>query len=215
MDFTTDDLKALFAAFATRMAAERDHLCALDGAIGDGDHGIAMQQGMAAAAKAADETDGTLQDICNAAAKGFLNAVGASSGPLYATGLLRAGKALGAVRAVPLKDLAVIIPAIRDGIAHRGKAIPGQKTMLDAWHPAAEAVLAGGSAAAAFHQASAGAAATADMVATIGRAERLGQRSLGQPDPGAVSAAMLIEELASFLGSGPVEGAAPESWPGE
>ena len=88
MQFTTDDLKALFAAFASRMAVERDYLCQLDGAIGDGDHGIAMEQGMAAAAKAAADTDVHMQDISNAAAKGFLNAVGASSGPLYATGLL-------------------------------------------------------------------------------------------------------------------------------
>ncbi len=196
--FTTEDLKALFAAFAARMAKERDHLCALDGAVGDGDHGIAMEQGMAAAAKAAAETEGTLQDICNAAAKGFLNAVGASSGPLYATGLLRAGKALGPVQVIPLDDLTMIIPAIRDGIAYRGKAIAGQKTMLDAWHPAAEAVLRGEPATAACLQAAAGAAATADMVAAIGRAERLGQRSLGHPDPGAVSAALLVEELVRF-----------------
>ena len=52
MDFTIDDLKALFAAFAARMRAERDALCALDGVIGDADHGIAMEQGMNAAAEA-------------------------------------------------------------------------------------------------------------------------------------------------------------------
>jgi dihydroxyacetone kinase-like protein len=208
--FTTNDLKRLFAAFARRMTIERDYLCALDGAVGDGDHGIAMEQGMAAAAKAAAETEGTLQDICGAAAKGFLNAVGASSGPLYATGLLWAGKALGPFQAIALGDLAMIIPAIRDGIAHRGKAIPGQKTMLDAWHPAAEAVLGRKLAAAACLQASAGAAATAEMVATIGRAERLGQRSLGHPDPGAVSAAMLIEEIARFADPVHAEGSAPQ-----
>lgn len=199
MDFTTDDLKALFAAFAARMATERDNLCQLDGAIGDGDHGIAMQQGMAAAAQAAAETDGTLQDTCNAAAKGFLNAVGASSGPLYATGLLRAGKVLGPVASIPRQQLMQIIPAIRDGIAHRGKAEPGQKTMLDAWHPAAEAVLAGQTAVVAAASAHVGASATAKMVARMGRAERLGDRSLGHVDPGAVSATMLIDEIVLCL----------------
>lgn len=195
MDFTATDLKDLFAAFAARMAAERDGLCALDGAIGDGDHGIAMEQGMAAAATAAAGTEGTLQDICNAAAKGFLNAIGASSGPLYATGLLRAGKALGPVQSAPRGQILQIIPAIRDGIVHRGKAEPGMKTMLDAWHPAAEAVLAGGNAPEVLESARAGAAETATMVARMGRAERLGERSLGHPDPGAVSAVMLIEEI--------------------
>lgn len=192
MQFTTADLKALFAAFAHKMQAERDHLCRLDGAIGDGDHGIAMEQGMQAAAHAAAETDGTLQDICNAAAKGFLNAVGASSGPLYATGFLRAGKMFGPVMAVPVDQLPQMIVAIRDGIVHRGKAVPGQKTMLDAWHPAAEAVLQGLDAAHITIAAQEGAMATRDMVASLGRAERLGTRSLGHCDPGAISAAMLI-----------------------
>jgi dihydroxyacetone kinase-like protein len=178
------------------MASERDTLCALDGAIGDGDHGIAMEQGMSAAAKAAAETDGTLQDICNAAAKGFLNAVGASSGPLYATGFLRAGKALGPVNAISRESLMQMVPAIRDGIVHRGKAEPGQKTMLDAWHPAAEAVLSGADATTVSNRANEGAEATSGMIARMGRAERLQERSLGHPDPGAVSAAMLIEIIA-------------------
>lgn len=199
--FTTDDLKSLFAAFAARMAAERDHLCALDGAIGDGDHGIAMEQGMAAAAKAAAETDGTLQDICNAAAKAFLNAIGASSGPLYATGLLRAGKALGPATSIPRVQLLQIIPAIRDGIAQRGKAEPGQKTMLDTWHAAAESVLAGQSAADVAAASRRGAASTTQMLARVGRAERLQERSIGHPDPGAVSACMLVEEIAAVLGN--------------
>jgi dihydroxyacetone kinase-like protein len=201
MDFTTTDLRALIAAFAERMAAERDTLCALDGAIGDGDHGIAMEQGMTAAARAAAETDGTLQDICNAAAKGFLNAVGASSGPLYATGFLRAGKVLGPVNAIPRESLMQIIPAIRDGIVHRGKAEPGQKTMLDAWHPAAEAFLSGADAASVSDSAVEGAKATTGMIARMGRADRLQERSLGHPDPGAISAAMLVEIIAEAAGA--------------
>jgi dihydroxyacetone kinase-like protein len=201
MDFATTDLKALFRTFATRMATERDALCVLDGAIGDGDHGIAMEQGMAAAATAAEATEGSLQDICNAAAKGFLNAVGASSGPLYATAMLRMGKALGQGAQVSRADLlALAIPAIRDGIVHRGKAQPGQKTMLDAWHPAAEAALRGDAPAVVAQAARDGAEATRAMVATLGRAERLGDRSLGHPDPGAVSAAILVGEIVSVAG---------------
>lgn len=157
---------------------------------------------MAAAATAAAEADGTLQDICNAAAKALLNAIGASSGPLYATGLLRAGKALGPSTSIPPAQLLQIIPAIRDGIVHRGKAEPGQKTMLDTWHPAAEAVLSGQSSADILAAAQAGSRATADMIAQLGRAERLGERSLGHPDPGSVSAVMLIEEILNFFREG-------------
>ena len=195
MDFATEDMKTLFKTLSARMQAERDALCALDGAVGDGDHGIAMAQGMQAAAAAASQTEGGLQDICNAAAKAFLNAVGASSGPLYATALLRAGKALGPAPSVPRAQVLQMIPAMRDGIVQRGKAEPGQKTMLDAWHPAAEAVLGGASAEETLTAARAGAEATRTMVATLGRAERLGERTLGHPDPGAVSAVMVIEAI--------------------
>ena len=195
MAVSTADLTAIFLALAARMQAERDHLCALDGAVGDGDHGIAMAQGMAAAAAAVVSCDGGLQEMFNTAAKGFLNAVGASSGPLYATDFLRAGKACGPEAAMPRDRLSAVIAAMRDGIAQRGKAQPGQKTMLDAWHPAAEAALAGATAPEILAAARAGAAATRDMVATIGRAERLGERSRGHLDPGAVSASMIIEEL--------------------
>jgi dihydroxyacetone kinase-like protein len=199
MDFTTQDLKTLFSALAARMATERDALCTLDGVIGDADHGIAMEQGAKAAAEAAQATDGTLQDIFNAAAKGFLNAVGASSGPLYATAFLRAGKAAGARPSMGRDELRAVIVAMRDGIVQRGKAEPGQKTMLDAWGPAADAAAAGESADAIMAAAKTGAEATRDMVAGLGRAARLGDRSLGHPDPGAVSAAMLVEEICKAM----------------
>jgi phosphoenolpyruvate---glycerone phosphotransferase subunit DhaL len=199
MVFGTGDLRALFQAFAERMKAERDHLCQLDGEVGDADHGIAMDLGMSAAAQAADAADGTLQVLCNAAAKGFLNAVGASSGPLYATAILRAGKMLGPVPEVAAEQVPQIIVAFRDGIVNRGKAAPGQKTMLDVWHPAAEAVLRGIPLPDVVRCGWAGAESTRTMIATVGRSERLGARSLGHLDPGAVSAAMLIETLGAFL----------------
>lgn len=193
MEFTPENLTTLFTALAARMAVERDALCALDGLIGDADHGIAMQQGMAAAALAA-STQSTLQDQFNAAAKAFLNAVGASSGPLYATALLRAGKAAGAT--MTRAHGPALIVAMAEGIAHRGKAAPGQKTMMDAWGPAAEAAKSGAGWPQIVAAAQMGADATADMIATLGRAERLGARSLGHKDPGAVSAVMIIEEFA-------------------
>lgn len=195
MDFTTDDLKTLFRHLAERMAAERDSLCTLDGLVGDGDHGIAMEQGMQAAHQAVAAMDGTLQDLFNAAAKGFLNAVGASSGPLYATALLRAGKAAGPRPAMPREELRQVIAAMRDGVAQRGKAEPGMKTMLDAWHPAAEAALSGAAPDEIASAARDGAEATRAMVAAMGRSERLGERTLGHADPGAVSAAMVVEEI--------------------
>lgn len=199
-EFSTSDLDHLFDALVTRMEAERDALCRLDGVIGDADHGVAMLQGMSAARDAVRATNGTLQDKLNAAAKGFLNAVGASSGPLYATGFMRAAKAAGPRQAMPREDTPLLIAAMAEGIAHRGKAVPGQKTMLDAWAPAAEAAGGDGPLTDRLDRVAAaarkGAEATAGMVASLGRAARLGERSLGHPDPGAVSAAMIVEEMA-------------------
>lgn len=199
MDFTTENCTALFQSLASRMAAERDLLCALDGQIGDADHGIAMEQGMQAAAAAVPNLP-TLQDQFNAAAKAFLNAVGASSGPLYATALMRAAKIAGPRAAMPRAETPALIPAMAEGIAHRGKAEPGQKTMIDAWHPAALAAKSGASWPDILQAARTGACATAQMQATLGRAARLGERSLGHKDPGAVSACMIIEEFAKALG---------------
>jgi dihydroxyacetone kinase-like protein len=199
MNFTSDDLRALFVRLAARMTAERDMLCALDGAVGDADHGIAMEQGMIAARDATAALSGaTMQDVFNGAAKGFLNAVGASSGPLYATAFMRAAKAAGPRVAMPLGELGALIIAMSDGIAERGKAERGQKTMLDAWGPAADAARRGASPPAIATAARDGAEATRAMQATLGRAARLGERSVGHPDPGAVSAAIVIETICAL-----------------
>jgi dihydroxyacetone kinase-like protein len=158
-----------------------------------------MEQGMKAAAEQARAVEGSLQDVFNAAAKGFLNAVGASSGPLYATGFMRAGKAAGPRTAMPRDEVRLILVGIRDGIVQRGKAEPGHKTMVDAWHPAAEAAASGAQPAAITAAARDGMEATKAMTATLGRASRLGERSLGHPDPGSVSAVMLIEAITAAM----------------
>ena len=205
-ELATADIARLFRALSSRLAAERDELCRLDGVIGDADHGIAMTQGFAAASEAVATLgpDATLADQFNAAAKALLNAVGASSGPLYATALLRAGKAAGPRQAMPLQDAPLLVAAMADGIAFRGKAAPGEKTMLDTWAPAADAArearagdLAVSEALSRMREAAlSGAASTEAMIATKGRSARLGERSRGHKDPGAASAAIIIQVIA-------------------
>ena len=204
--YETQDFVAMFAAIARSMEANRDHLCALDGVIGDADHGIAMKQGFGAVAKAltsADPAPATPADVFNVAAKSFLNAVGASSGPLYATAMMRAGAALKGKPVVAGEDVLALIPAMAKGIADRGKASPGDKTMLDAWQPAADAVRDGGDIGPALEKAAeaaeAGAQATVAMEAKLGRSARLGQRSVGHIDPGAASAALIVRAMADSL----------------
>lgn len=202
------DITRALVAVADAMSANRDHLCALDGVIGDADHGIAMAGGFKAVRATVEGLDGrpapTL--VFNTAAKAFLNAVGASSGPLYATALMRAGAALKGRDDWGDADAPALVEAMAEGIAQRGKAQAGDKTMLDAWAPAAAAARAAeGSAAqavfaAAAQAAEAGAETTKNMQAKLGRAARLGARSVGHVDPGAASAAIFLRAWAGAFG---------------
>jgi phosphoenolpyruvate---glycerone phosphotransferase subunit DhaL len=156
-----------------------------------------MADGFAAAAKASAALDAsaTLADVGNAAAKAFLNAVGASSGPLYATALMRAAKVGGARPAMPLDETRALIEAMAEGIVSRGKAAEGECTMVDAWAPAARLAHEGASFAAIRDAAQTGAEATKQMIAGKGRSSRLGERAIGHVDPGAASAALIVDAL--------------------
>lgn len=209
-DITSAHLIAMFAKIAEAIDAEKDRLCALDGVIGDADHGITMALGFSAARDALAGLDPTADPttVFNTAAKSFLNAVGASSGPLYATAFMRAGTAVKGKPTLTDTDFVTAFQAMAKGIQDRGKAERGEKTMIDAWAPAADAAGEGfstsgdlgASLAAAVEAAKAGAEATKNMVAAKGRAERLGERSLGHMDPGAASAVVVIEAMRDTLG---------------
>jgi dihydroxyacetone kinase-like protein len=209
MSVDGDALRAMIGAIAEDVEASRDELCRLDGLIGDADHGIAMALGFGSARDAVAALDPGAEPtaVLNAAAKAFLNAVGASCGPLYATALMRAGAAVKGKAALDDGDVVALVQAMATGIRDRGKAEPGQKTMLDAWAPAAEAA-AGAAAAganltgrldAAAAAAREGAEATRGMVASKGRAERLGERAVGHVDPGAASAVVVIGAMRRSL----------------
>lgn len=204
---TGEDIAKLFTAMADKIEQEKHHLSALDGVIGDGDHGVTMSIGFQAVQKAlSDDEARAPTDVFNLAAKTFLNAVGASVGPLYATAFMRAGAALKGQNNLAPESIADVIMAMSDGIAHRGKATIGEKTMVDAWAPAAEAAATqrnsgsfGMITAAAADASWQGADGTAGMVATKGRSANLGERSLGHIDPGAASAAMLLAAMRDWL----------------
>lgn len=183
-----------------RLDGAREMLCVLDGAIGDGDHGSSMAGGFGAindALRVADQPDPA--SVMRIAAQAFLAEVGATVGPLYATGFLEAGKRLQG-DPLPLSDLGVVLSGIADGIRRRGKADPGDKTMLDVWLPAAQTAQRAGPEVADLAQAVAATArsaadATRSMIAARGRAARLQDRTIGHLDPGAASAAIVIGAL--------------------
>ncbi|WP_162914066.1 dihydroxyacetone kinase subunit DhaL [Taklimakanibacter lacteus] len=212
MPIDSSALVKMFNGIAEALEADKERLCALDGVIGDADHGIAMALGFAAARDALASLDVAATSptqIFNTAAKSFLNAVGASSGPLYATAMMRAGAAMKEKSTLAAADIAGMIEAMARGIQDRGKAEIGEKTMVDAWAPAAaaaaEAKAAGKDAtailSAALSAARDGAEATKSMIAGKGRSSRLGERALGHIDPGAASAVTILEAMAKALTS--------------
>ncbi len=209
---TTDTtrLVAMFSGVASAIDADRDRLCALDGVIGDADHGIAMSEGFLAVRSALEGAAPPPADptaVFNTAAKAFLNAVGASSGPLYATAFMRAGAAVKGRTELSEADFVAAFQAMAKGIQDRGKAEPGEKTMVDAWLPAATAIGEAHAAGkplpealdAAVAAAEAGAEATKEMIAGKGRSSRLGERARGHIDPGAASAVVVIAAMRDAL----------------
>jgi dihydroxyacetone kinase-like protein len=204
-ELTAASLRSLFRAIGDAIEADKGRRSELDGVIGDADHGVTMSIGFTAVDEALAKLDASADPtaVFNTAAKSFLNAVGASSGPLYGTAFMRAGAVLKGKAMVDRDALADCIQAMAKGMQDRGKAERGEKTMMDAWLPAAEAAQAakarGDDALACLESAvaaaEAGAEATKTMLATKGRASRLGERALGHMDPGAASAVTILKAM--------------------
>jgi dihydroxyacetone kinase-like protein len=200
-------LRRMFYNISDSIEEAKDQLSALDGAVGDGDHGVTMSIGFQAvkAELSRRNVDAMAPaDLMNTAAMAFLNSVGASTGPLYATGLQRAAQALAGATDMTPAAQAAILKGIADGVRERGKGQRGDKTMLDALIPAAEAAANAVRRSANVEDmwrkivaaAEEGAASTRSMVASKGRAARLGERALGHLDPGAASAVVILKAMA-------------------
>lgn len=187
----------------------RERLTELDAAIGDADHGINMARGFSAArddlaAASPEDLRGILQTV----ATSLIRNVGGAAGPLYGTFFLRASAACAGKEELEAADVVAMFQAGVKGIQHLGKAMAGEKTMLDALVPAVNAmreaqearrdlktILRAGAAAA-----EAGMRATIPMQARKGRASYLGPRSIGHQDPGASSACLLVRAaVAAFV----------------
>jgi dihydroxyacetone kinase-like protein len=208
----TGSLGAAWAVAWTRRTAEvvtehRDELIELDRQIGDGDHGENLTRGFTAVVAkldALEEQPADVGAVLKLVATTLMSTVGGAAGPLYGTAYLRAAKVTG----LPELDSAAVVALLEaglEGIVVRGKASPGEKTMVDAWTPAVEAAVAAADAgaspaavlAAAAEAARGGAAATIPLVATKGRASYLGERSAGHQDPGATSTALILDAAAA------------------
>jgi dihydroxyacetone kinase-like protein len=184
-------------------------LTRLDSAIGDGDHGTNMNRGFKAAVQRLDglEGDQDFGSVFKAIGMALIGKVGGASGPLYGSLFLGMGKELGDASDVEDERLAAALRAGYDSVVARGKAQLEDKTMLDAWHPALEALDAGlaegkelGPALdEAATAAEAGMKATIPMIARKGRASYLGERSRDHQDPGATSTHLILKTLADVV----------------
>jgi phosphoenolpyruvate---glycerone phosphotransferase subunit DhaL len=204
------DVARWIRAIQAEMAEHKDRLTELDAAIGDADHGTNMDRGMrAVVAKLEGTEEGDLARLFKTVGMTLVATVGGAAGPLYGTLFLRMATAVGERSELDAEGWATVLEAGVGGVQDRGKAVAGDKTMVDALLPAAAAFRAtvdrGGSGAEAWHRAAvaarAGVKATIPMVARKGRASYLGERSAGHQDPGATSSYLLVECGAEVLGS--------------
>ncbi|GAB14792.1 dihydroxyacetone kinase nucleotide-binding subunit DhaL [Arthrobacter globiformis NBRC 12137] len=207
------DLKEALLHASKNVQSARDQLCDLDAALGDGDHGTSMARSFAAVERELSSTESNEPaDLLELVGNTVLNAVGGAMGPLFGSAFLSSSTALR--NADPSlsspERTAAAIAAAANAIQRRGKASVGDKTMVDAIVPAAEAAAtaAGQPDAtsatvlrAAAEAAAAGTEHTKELIARIGRASRLGERTLGHQDPGATSITLVLESLAASAGA--------------
>jgi len=211
LTITYADVLDWLRRFGAEMAEHRAELTGLDAAIGDGDHGTNMDRGMRKALERLDGVEG--EDIggaLKAVGMALVSSVGGAAGPLYGTLFIQMGGATSGSDALDLARWTDALEAGVKGLQARGRAEPGDKTMVDALLPALETLrtaVQDGAAPAEALRRSAGAAeegmkATVPMQARKGRASYLGPRSVGHQDPGATSSHLLLLSAAEALGGG-------------
>jgi dihydroxyacetone kinase-like protein len=210
MNITRNIVLQWLTAYADAVNANADELNRLDSALGDGDFGASMQRGVQAIqAKLPAMADKDIGTIFKTIGMALVSSMGGTSGPLLGTFFLQmAGKAQGKDE-LTLADTADMLQAGVDGIMARGKAQVGDKTMLDAFVPAVEALQAaverGDSLSTGLQRASDAAKFgrdnTANLVAKKGRASYVGERGTGHIDPGAANAYLFISTLATAIGN--------------
>lgn len=193
---------AIVEEITRRIDLEKDFLTQLDNEIGDGDHGINLSRGFRSVhEKLQSFADKDIGAILKGVGMELVSTVGGASGPLYGTAFMKAGNVCNGKSELTDADIVTAFNAAVGGVQMRGKAVEGEKTMLDALCPAFKTfkndIDNGKSLIEAMTNAVAaaakGVAFTKTIIATKGRAAYLGERSLGHQDPGATSSLYMLE----------------------
>lgn len=190
-------------AMADRIVENRAYLSEIDGKIGDGDHGVNMAKGFGMASERLKGKNLSLAASLDTLGTILMTEIGGSMGPLYGVMFTEFAEKLEAVDAIDSATFSRMLHAGLEGIQSIGSAKVGDKTLLDTLVPATEAFDASHASGKSFAEAldalvaaaEVGRDSTINLVAKIGRASRLGERSLGVLDAGATSCAIILKEL--------------------
>ncbi len=202
------DMQNALRHVAQRIVDSEERLTRIDSVIGDGDHGIGMRIGFKAVRRLLDASRfDSINSLFKAVGLELVKTMGGASGVLFGSLFIGGLHELPETRAIRVDQLAAFLTASVESIRRRGKASPGDKTMVDALVPAVAALRRaaddGVTVAAALGMAAdaaeAGAESTRDMLSRIGRARNFGEKTLGHPDAGAVSVSIFFRALEEFF----------------
>ena len=203
-NISRDEVVRWLQVYADVVHSHADELNRLDAAQGDGDFGASMQRGVQGViVKIEPVKDKDIGTVLKTVAMTLISTMGGTSGPLLGTLFLQMGATAAGKYELSLEDWTAALEAGVNGVMARGKAQAGDKTMLDAFGPAIQALKAAVSAGDSLDEglsraataARQGAQFTATITATKGRASYVGERSLGHIDPGAMNAWLLMEAI--------------------
>lgn len=207
MAISRNEVLEWIKACANVLAENHTYLTQLDAAIGDADHGENMDRGFKAVmTKMPEMSEKDIGTIFKTVGMTLLSTVGGAGGPLYGTLFLQAGMKTVGKMEITLEDWCNIMEAALNGVVTRGKAEPGDKTMVDSLTPAVNSLkqsLANGTPfgkalAISAEAARQGMETTIPLVARKGRASYLGERSAGHQDPGATSSYYILKAAADL-----------------
>ena len=201
-----EQTKQMSLSVAEKIIAAEPLLSQADRDLGDGDHGLGMARGFAALTKELTENShDNLRDLYQAAGNALLTTMGGASGVVFGSLFLAGGKTMHGAEFFGSHELSHLLNQSLKDVMSRGGAKPGDKTMIDALHPAAEAAKANidkplaESIKAVAAAAEAGKEASKAMIATMGRAKTLGEKTIGLPDAGAISVTIILSTMADFI----------------
>jgi len=202
-------IKDALDAVAAAVIAQKDYLCGLDAKTGDGDHGLNMARGFQAVREEVDNMPDTTRPgpVLELIGRTLIANVGGAAGPLYGTGFLKAAQACDEDTRLNITSFEKLLGAAIEGIKARGRSDKGDKTMLDTLIPIYNCFLPENAEGKnlfdvleeASHAAKAGVDYTKTIPARKGRAQLVGERSIGYEDPGAVSSMIMYRALYTFL----------------